>query len=99
MEDTGLGLIDLALKQIFDDSTKEKGIMGIKDINFSDVYNIIQKHKGWINVSSELGYGTKFHIYLPIAGGMRRDRRPRRRLPDRSRVPRPPRPGADRSWS
>jgi len=30
------------------------------------VYGVIQAHKGFINVASELGHGTTFRLYFPI---------------------------------
>lgn len=30
------------------------------------VYAIVQRHQGWIEVTSELGQGTSFQLYLPM---------------------------------
>jgi CheY-like chemotaxis protein len=29
------------------------------------VFGIVKQHRGWVNVESELGHGTTFHIFLP----------------------------------
>lgn len=64
VKDTGLGIKKELMTKIFNPffSTKEPGEgtgMGL-----SVVHGIIKKHKGWINVSSELDIGTTFYIYL-----------------------------------
>ena len=66
--DTGCGIDDLILSKIFDPffTTKEKG-QGT-GLGLSVVYGIVQKHQGTITVSSELGQGTSFHVYLPVMG-------------------------------
>jgi signal transduction histidine kinase len=52
-------------KHIFEPffSTKELGA----GLGLASAYGIAKKHKGWITVDSELGEGSKFNIYIPIA--------------------------------
>ena len=71
VEDTGTGIPDDLLPNIFEPffSTKqqESGV----GLGLAVVYGIIHRHKGIIGVESEVGVGTTFHIVLP------RDHRPR----------------------
>lgn len=30
------------------------------------VYGVVQSHKGFIDVESEVGHGTEFHLYFPV---------------------------------
>jgi PAS domain S-box-containing protein len=66
IRDTGVGIPEANRNKIFNPffSTKEKGGSGL---GLSMVYNIIQRHDGFINVSSSPGEGTTFEIYLPVA--------------------------------
>ena len=63
IEDTGMGISDEHLKNIFDPyyTTKEKG----SGLGLATTYSIIKKHDGHITVASEIGVGTIFYIYLP----------------------------------
>ncbi|MCM3024953.1 PAS domain-containing sensor histidine kinase [Heyndrickxia ginsengihumi] len=46
-------------------TTKERGT----GLGLMISYKIIKEHRGRINVESEVGVGTTFHIYLPIQNG------------------------------
>ncbi|MBN2412221.1 PAS domain S-box protein [candidate division KSB1 bacterium] len=63
IQDYGTGIPLEIVSKIFDPyfSTKQKG----SGLGLSVAYSIIENHKGYINVESEFGTGSKFIIYLP----------------------------------
>jgi len=63
ISDQGIGIPEDHLARIFDPfySTKDKG----SGLGLSICHTIIKRHHGTIQVESELGTGTTFHIYLP----------------------------------
>ena len=65
LADTGTGIRGEHLARIFDPyfTTKQQG----SGLGLATVYSIVKKHQGHIEVESELGRGTTFHIWLPAA--------------------------------
>jgi CheY-like chemotaxis protein len=63
ISDQGIGIPEKHLPRIFDPfySTKDKG----SGLGLSISHTIVERHHGTIQVESELGAGTAFHIYLP----------------------------------
>ena len=66
ISDTGHGMSADLIKKIFDPyfTTKEQG-KGT-GLGLAIVYGIVKKHKGEVRVSSEIGKGSTFTVYLPL---------------------------------
>jgi len=54
------------LKNIFDPFFTTKEAAKSTGLGLFVVYGIIKEHKGTIEVESEMGKGTRFHIKLPV---------------------------------
>ncbi|MEW6381384.1 MAG: PAS domain S-box protein [bacterium] len=65
IEDTGCGIAPENLDRIFDPFFTTKGSHGGTGLGLSVVQGIVKGHGGMITVSSTLGKGTAFHIFLP----------------------------------
>lgn len=65
VSDTGVGIAPDHLAKIFDPyfTTKQQG----SGLGLATVYSIAKKHQGHIEVASQLGSGTTFHLWLPAA--------------------------------
>ena len=65
ISDTGVGIRPEHLPRIFDPyfTTKQMG----SGLGLAAVYSIVNKHRGSIDVESQLGVGTTFTIWLPAS--------------------------------
>ncbi len=63
VSDTGVGIALEHLTKIFDPyfTTKQQG----SGLGLATVYSIVKKHQGHLEVESQLGVGTTFHLWLP----------------------------------
>jgi nitrogen-specific signal transduction histidine kinase/ActR/RegA family two-component response regulator len=67
IHDNGTGMPQEILSKIFTPffSTKSTG----NGLGLAAVYSIVQRHDGWVEVESESGVGSTFHVFLPADPG------------------------------
>lgn len=65
ISDTGSGIDASNLERIFDPFFTTKQLGKGTGLGLSTTLNIIQKHSGSIEVSSQVGQGTQFQVFLP----------------------------------
>ena len=69
IEDTGTGISQQNLKRVFDAFFTTKGVGKGIVLGLAVTWNIIEMHRGLIEIKSEEGKGTKVIIALKISGG------------------------------
>ena len=74
IEDTGIGMDPSEIENIWErfykaDLSRRTNPFGEFGLGLSIVKQLVNLHKGTIEVESEKGKGTKFTIYLPFPGG------------------------------
>ncbi|MDC7218915.1 MAG: ATP-binding protein [Spirochaetales bacterium] len=67
VSDTGTGIDPKIMDKIFEPFFTSKELGKGTGLGLSMVYATIQEHKGAIELFSEVGKGTSFHIYLPCS--------------------------------
>jgi len=65
IKDTGVGMDENVLARIFDPYFTTKGITKGTGLGLSVVHGIVKNYMGEISVSSRIGEGTEFKVYLP----------------------------------
>lgn len=66
VQDSGPGIDAEIQSRIFEPFFTTRELGEGTGLGLSIVYNIVQNHHGWINVSSEVGKGATFEVLLPL---------------------------------
>ncbi len=69
VSDTGSGIAEEYLEKIFEPFFTTKEVGEGSGLGLATVFGIVRNHDGYIDVSSRVGEGTKFTLYIPVYEG------------------------------
>ena len=67
VKDNGPGIPKKHLRHVFEPFFTTKEVGKGTGLGLAIVYGIIQKHKGFLHLASEIGKGTEFQLYFPAS--------------------------------
>jgi PAS domain S-box-containing protein len=69
VRDSGSGISAELLPHIFEPFFTTKDMTRSSGLGLATVFGIVEQHRGWVEVESQVGTGTTFHVYLPYLRG------------------------------